>query len=111
MKVGDCVMLSETAPKDLQVAIGSEAVLTVITQVAGEVVGTQHFPKFICRHEHRGRLTFDHVEGGAIDGRFLQVISKESACGQRLIHNAMTEDFANMIFSGPIPQPEEQEEL
>jgi len=108
MKIGDCVMLNDTAPMDLQVSIGSEAVLTIVAQVAGEVVGDQHFPKFICRHEHRGRLTFDHVEGGAIDGRLLQVISKESAGGQRLIHNAMTENLANMIFAGPIPQPEEE---
>jgi len=102
-------MLSDAAPKDLQTAIGSEAVLTVIAQVAGEVVGSQHFPKFICRHEHRGRLTFDHVEGGAIDGRFLQVIGKESAGGQRLIHNAMTENFSNMIFGTPIQMDGGQE--
>lgn len=104
MRVGDSVMLNESAPVELQLAIGSEAVMTIVMQCAGEVIGTQHFPKFICRHEHRGRLTFDHIPGGAIDGRHLVVISKESAGGQRMIHNAMTEDLANQLFSTPLKQ-------
>lgn len=59
----------------------------------GGVFEDGHFYRaYLCRHEHRGRLTFDHTPGGAIDERHLRVIGDEEAAGQRMLYNTQAED-------------------
>lgn len=84
-------MLSEDAPANLVFAIGSEAVLTILSH-GGGVFENDHFHRsYICRHEHRGRLTFDHVPGGCIDERHLRAIGAREAIGQKMLYNAQAE--------------------
>lgn len=85
-------MLAEDAPESLKNTIGSEAVLTILFQSGGQFEDKHLYRQYVCRHEHRGRLTFDHVPGGTIDERHLRVIGKEEAIGQKMIFNAQAEE-------------------
>lgn len=88
---GTAVMLSDAAPESIVLMIGSEAVLTILWPSGGAFEDSHFYRRYLCRHEHRGRLTFDHVPGGSIDERFLRVISKEEAIGQKMLYNAQAE--------------------
>lgn len=99
MEPGTRVMLSESAPEDLVMMVGSEAVLTVLCQMGGTFEGGRFYRSYLCRHEHRGRLTFDHTPGGAIDERHLKVIGEEESVGQRMLYNAQAEE-AGRALSG-----------
>lgn len=91
LPLGTRVMLSDSAPESLTLAVGSEAVLTVLWPMGGKIEGSSYHRAYLCRHEHRGRLTFDHLPGGAIDERFLRVIGEEEAKGQMMLYNAQAE--------------------
>jgi hypothetical protein len=94
---GSYVMLSNDAPDDLKLLIGSEAVMRVYCQLGGSFKDGVLDRGYVCRHLHRNRLTFDHVQGGAIPQRYLRVIPREEALGQKLVFNAQAEALGAVL--------------
>ena len=95
---GTYVMLTVDAPPELFFLWGLESVMRVFAQSSfdlvqnsdGDLVGTR---RYWLVHQHRGRLIEDVSE------QFLQVITAESAKGQKLLYNEMTRDFLTVLQS------------
>lgn len=89
---GTWVMLTEDAPLELKMLAGSEAVMRIVIQSAGDLVKNADGDlictrKYWVEHQHRGRLM------GGISELYLKVIDPASAQGQKLLHDEMTRDF------------------
>lgn len=97
LPTGTWVMLSDSAHEDLALVVGTEAVMRVLchlgvdikTNPDGDYVLTR---KYAVTHQHRGRLMMGLSEHD------LQMVSPESAQGQRLLHNEMTREFLTALI-------------
>lgn len=96
LPTGTWVMLSDDAPLDWQLLVGSEAVLrTLFTGARIETLagGDLYCHRlYCCEHQHRGRLIMDIPE------EFLTVVSPEVGKGQTMIHNEMTRELCYQLF-------------